>query len=53
MSDNISYCELLQRIRYKHKDNANIWIRIGFWVANIRIKFFVFVSALVIVVCKL
>ena len=46
MSDNISHYELLQPIRYKHKYNANIRIRIGFWVANIRIKFFVFVSAL-------
>ena len=46
MSENISYYGLLQPIRYKHKYNANIRIRIGFWVANIRIQFFVFVSAL-------
>ena len=46
MSENISYYGLLQLIRYKHKYNANIRIRIGFWVANIRIQFFVFVSAL-------
>ena len=46
MSDNISYSELLQPIRYEHKYNVNIRIRIGFWVANIRIQFFVFVSAL-------
>ena len=36
MSDNISYYELLQLIRYTHKYNANIRIRIGFWVANIQ-----------------
>ena len=47
MSENISYYGLLQPIRYKHKYNANIRIRIGFWVANIRIQFFVFVSALI------
>ena len=35
MSDNISYYELLQPIRYKHKYNVNIRIRIGFWVENI------------------
>ena len=35
MRDNISYYELLQPIRYKHKYNTNIQIRIGFWVANI------------------
>ena len=46
MSDNISYYELFQPIRYKHKYNANIQIRIGCWVVNIRITFFVFVSAL-------
>ena len=46
MSENILYYRLLQPIRYKHKYNANIRIRIGFWVANIRIQFFVFVSAL-------
>ena len=46
MSENISYYGLLQPIRYKPKYNANIRIRIGFWVANIRIQFFVFVSAL-------
>ena len=45
MSENISYYGLLQPIRYKY--NANIRIRIGFWVANIRIQFFVFVSALI------
>ena len=44
MSDNISYYELLQPIRYKY--NANIRIRIGFWVVNIQIQFFIFVSAL-------
>ena len=51
MSENISYYGLLQPIRYKHKYNANIRIRIGFWVANIRIQFFVFVSALVFSYC--
>ena len=45
MNDNISYYKLLQRIRYKHKYNANIRIRIGSWVANIPIQFFVFVLA--------
>ena len=49
MSENISYYGLLQPIRYKHKYNANIRIRIGFWVANIRIQFFVFVSALILI----
>ena len=44
MSDDISYYELLQPIIYKY--NANIRIRIGFWVANIQIQYFVFVSAL-------
>ena len=39
MSENISYYGLLQPIRYKPKYNANIRIRIGFWVANIRIQF--------------
>ena len=39
MSDNISYYERLQPIRYKHKYNAKIRIRIGFWVANIPIQF--------------
>ena len=50
-SDNILYYELLQpiTIRYKHKYNANIRIQIGFWVANIQFKFFVFVSALYLV----
>ena len=38
MSDNISYYELLQPIRYKY--NVNIRIRIGFWVVNIQIQFF-------------
>ena len=52
ISDNISYYELLQPIIYRHKYNANIRILIGFWVANIRIQFFVFISALEIAQCK-
>ena len=53
MSDDISYYKLFihvciekYTIRFTHKYNANIRTLMGFWLPQIRIQFFAFVSAL-------
>ena len=46
MSDNILYYKLLPPISDININIIQIFVRIGFWVANILIQFFVFVSAL-------